>query len=403
MRRARQGRASAYAGWGTREDGHGAHSRAGGDGLTDKAELYRKALPWWVSLAVAGMILGMSRSAARDSAVGGRLLAGIEPVTVLRAILERPRQLGQVMLCFGLPTLARRAGEQDPLLREDLNLAETFWALAVGVRYHTPQETLRAGLPILGFRPVRSIPPVNLADNQPAPQPVQPPQATPVPEPPLATEGDPRRVLIFHTHSSESYLPISGRDHLENGAGDIVQVGDYLAKALEAEGIPVTHDRTLHDQVPFRDAYRRSLLTAERLLAADPDPLALIDLHRDATPGVDGTVELGGEKVARIALVVGTDRMGLEHPRWRENLAFANDLRDAAERLYPGLLARIDLADARYNQHLTSRAVIVEIGNQYTTAVEAYRAAACLAKVLAEVRSSRPPEGTRAQPSSSTQ
>ena len=163
------------------------------------------------------------------------------------------------------------------------------------------------------------------------------------------------RVVIFHTHTSESYLPISGRDHLSNGAGDIVQVGDYLSQALEAEGFSVVHDRTLNDLIPFRDAYRRSYDTAERLLRANPQPLALIDLHRDATPGVAGTIELGGEKVARLALVVGTDRLGLPHPHWRENLAFANNLRDAAERLYPGLLARIDLADARYNQHLLDR------------------------------------------------
>ena len=184
------------------------------------------------------------------------------------------------------------------------------------------------------------------------------------------------RSVIFHTHTSESYLPISGRDHLSNGAGDIVQVGDYLSQALEAEGFSVVHDRTLNDLIPFRDAYRRSYDTAERLLRANPGPLALIDLHRDATPGVAGTIELGGEKVARLALVVGTDRLGLPHPHWRENLAFANNLRDAAERLYPGLLARIDLADARYNQHLFGRSIIVEVGNQYSTALEVYRAAA---------------------------
>lgn len=352
-----------------------------------EVSIYRRALPYWIAMAAIAAVLRMAQPASTDS-LDGRLLAGIEPITVIKAFVQRREQLGQVMLCFGLPTLARRAGEQDPLFREDPNLAETFWVLAVGVRYHTPQETLRAGLPILGFR-VQAVPRVTLPQEPPAtPVPAEPP--VPVPKLTRPAPEARRTVVIFHTHTSESYLPISGRDHLPNGAGDIVQVGDYLAQALETQGFAVIHDRTLHDQVPFRDAYRRSLATAESLLAAHRDPLALIDLHRDATPGVVGTVELGGEKVARLALVVGTDRLGLPHPHWHENLAFANSLRDATERLYPGLLARIDLADARYNQHLLSKALIIEIGNQYSTAVEVYRAAACLARVLVEVAPAYP-------------
>ena len=367
--------------------------------MGENAGLYRRAFPFWVALAVIAAVLNPLHAIPHESLGGGRLLAGIEPITVLKALFERPERLGQVMLCFGLPALARRAGEQDPLLGDDPSLPETFWAISVGVRYHTPQETLRAGLPILGYRPVRPVPPVNLALQprpvpEPAPRPLEPPPV--VPDSPR-TESNARTVVIFHTHTSESYLPISGRDHLANGAGDIVQVGDYLTQALETEGFSVVHDRSLHDLIPFRDAYRRSYNTAERLLRANPEPLALIDLHRDATPGVAGTIELGGEKVARLVLVVGTDRLGLPHPHWRENLAFANNLRDAAERLYPGLLARIDLADARYNQHLFGRSIIVEVGNQYSTALEVYRAAACLAKILAEVAGNYPAAARRLQ------
>ncbi len=360
--------------------------------MSDIAGLYRKAFPFWAALAAITAVLRLLHPGSGESLSGGRLLAGIEPITVLKALFQRPEHLGRIMLCFGLPTLARRAGEQDPLLGDDPSLPEIFWSAAVGVRYHTPQETLRAGLPILGFRTVRPVPPVNLALQQrpvpaPSPPPVVPPAAAPDSAPAKPGKGT---VIVFHTHTSESYLPISGRDHLSNGAGDIVQVGDYLAQALEAEGFSVVHDRSLHDLIPFRDAYRRSLDTAERLLRANPEPLALIDLHRDATPGVAGTIELGGEKVARLVLVVGTDRLGLPHPHWRDNLAFANNLRDAAERLYPGLLARIDLADARYNQHLFSRSLIIEVGNQYSTALEVYRAAACLAKILAEIAGGYP-------------
>ena len=259
--------------------------------MTGTAKLYRKALPYWGALVIAGFLLGGAGAGRAASVGGGRLLAGIEPVMVIRAILQRPRQLGRVMLCFGLPTLARRAGEQDPLLREDLNLADSFWTLAVGVRYHTPQETFRAGLPILGYRPTRIVPRVELVKDRPNPQVEPEPTA-----PPPAVVVDPRTVIVFHTHTSEVILPMSGHDRLENGSGDIVKVGEYLTQALRAEGFNVVHDTSLHDQVPFRDAYRRSLTTASALIATNPDPLAVIDLHRDATPGVVGTIELGGRR-----------------------------------------------------------------------------------------------------------
>ncbi|MGE5529583.1 MAG: stage II sporulation protein P [Patescibacteria group bacterium] len=368
--------------------------------------LYRRALPYWAALALTAAAARIVRPAP-GGAGGLRLLAGIEPVTVIKAILLRRNQLGQVMLALGLPALARRADEQDPVFRDDLDLPGSFWLLATGVRYHSHQETLRAGLPILGRRAARPVPAIRLA---PDPPPLSSPGAGPgdgvtaaraANEPALEQPG--HTVILLHTHTSESYLPISGRDHLENAAGDIVQVGDYLARALEAEGFTVVHDRTIHDQVPFREAYKRSLVTAAGLLSAHPEPLALIDLHRDATPGVVGTVELGGEKVARLALVVGTDRLGLSHPDWRRNLEFANNLRDATERLYPGLLARIDLAEARYNQHLFPRAIIIEVGNQYSTSAEVYRAAACLARILAEVAPAYPGAGAAAPAALSTQ
>lgn len=353
--------------------------------MAERDSLYRKFLPYWAVLAVTAALIRMTH-ALPAAAVGSRLLTGIEPVTVLKALLTKPKRMGHVMLCFGLPTLAKRAGEEDPALPEDPGLLDSFWLLTTGVRYHSPQEMLRAGLPILGFRRAAALPPVRLAGEEQRPLvKIEPPPEPPAVEPPAAEEPAARRtVLIFHTHTSECYQPISGRDHLENGAGDIVQAGEYLARSLEQEGVAVVHDRTVHDQIPFRNAYQRSQATVESLLAAHPDPLAVLDVHRDATPGVAGTIEVNGEKVARLVLVVGTDRLGLAHPNWRENHAFANALRDAAERLYPGLLARIDLADARYNQHLHPRALIVEIGNNHSTAVEVFRAAACMAKILAE-------------------
>ena len=81
--------------------------------------------------------------------------------------------------------------------------------------------------------------------------------------------GEAPTVLILHSHATESYekqaqytetSPYRTLDTNYN----MVSVGARVAEILEAEGIHVIHDRTLHDYPSYNDAYgnARSALTA---------------------------------------------------------------------------------------------------------------------------------------------
>ncbi|MGB9826744.1 MAG: stage II sporulation protein P, partial [Desulfofundulus sp.] len=120
-----------------------------------------------------------------------------------------------------------------------------------------------------------------------------------------------------------------------------------------------------------------------------PELKMLLDVHRDAPSSNAAesraltTTEINGQKVARIYLIVGTDRLGLAHPNWQQNHAFALKLQQKLETLYPGLSRGIKIDTARFNQHLHPHALLVEIGGDQNTLAEAELGARYLADAIA--------------------
>ena len=200
--------------------------------------------------------------------------------------------------------------------------------------------------------------------------------------------GDGCRVLIYHTHTSETYRTgsFSPADpdayHLWNTTETgIVAVGRALKERLEAYGIPTCHSVAIHDWPSHPRAYIASRATVQQFLARHPNLEVVLDVHRDAPEGLVATI--AGRRVAQIALVVGINSS--MHPRWRENLAFARDLGERLSSRYPGLFRRvIERPESRLNQDLHPRAVLVEVGSYDNHLEEALLAAELLADVLAE-------------------
>lgn len=221
------------------------------------------------------------------------------------------------------------------------------------------------------------------------PLPVTTPVKEPSPVPPLKAEGPPR-VAIYHSHTSEDYVLTAGSSHTYNKEAGIVAVGRELAKVLEDKyGIPCLHDTTVHDAPVYREAYLRSGDTVAKLIKEHAELEVVLDIHRDASTKNNvefrgmTTTKIDGKEVGRIYLIVGTDRLGLVHPKWQENHAFAIELQRQLETLYPGLSRGIKIDTARFNQQLHNRLILVEIGGDQNTLEEAKLAAGYLADALA--------------------
>ena len=202
-------------------------------------------------------------------------------------------------------------------------------------------------------------------------------------------------VLIVHTHTSEAYTMEAGWEYegdttarTQDPDYSVVRVGRVLAETLEAHGISVIHDESFNDYPSYSGAYNRTLEKIEAWVAEYPSIQMVIDLHRDAAANADGTpvrhaVTLDGVETAQLMLVMGTDEGGLSHPNWRDNLSWALKLQAVLERMYPGLCRDLDLRTERFNQHVTTGSMLIEVGSSGNTLREALAAAEDLGEGLA--------------------
>lgn len=201
-------------------------------------------------------------------------------------------------------------------------------------------------------------------------------------------------IMIFHTHTCESYTPTEQYSYEETGTFrstdlnySVVKVGDVLTEQLQSYGFNVVHDKTYHDYPAYSGSYGRSQATVKNLLNSHAGTDIIIDLHRDAIGDTSyaPSVKIGDEVVSQLMFVIGTDGGGLEHPNWKENLKFAIKVQEKANELYPGLFRPILLRNSRYNQQLGKAACIIEVGATGNTLEQSMGSMKYLSKILDEV------------------
>ena len=205
---------------------------------------------------------------------------------------------------------------------------------------------------------------------------------------------DNKNVLIFHTHSCESYTSSEKYSYSQTGNYrttdmnfTVTRVGTELENYLKQYNINVIHDKSYHDYPSYTGSYTRSLKTVENILKTTPSDI-IIDLHRDAVgsrPDYAPTVKIGDDYAAQIMFVIGTNEGGLWHPNWQQNLKFAVKVQQKAEEMYPGLFKPIMLTKSRYNQHTGKYANIIEVGATGNTLEQCLTSMKYLSAVMNEV------------------
>ena len=119
------------------------------------------------------------------------------------------------------------------------------------------------------------------------------------------------------------------------------------------------------------------------MMAAYPEAELVIDLHRDSGLKKEATtVEIDGRNAASLLLVVGSD-VKLEHPNWKENWANAKALGACLDQVSPKLLRGVRVQKSRYNQHLSPKCLLLEVGTELNTEEEALYGAELAAKGIA--------------------
>ncbi|OIQ61551.1 stage II sporulation protein SpoIIP [Moorella thermoacetica] len=312
---------------------------------------------------LAGLIImGLVTGAWQLIQAGRQVLSGSParlPVPLLEGILRE-----------GLPALALQAGEA-PRNTSGEALTTALQVLASPLVVLPGQDKA----PRLLTTEEEYVPPEPPVEESPPPAPSE--VETPSSKNPL--------VAIYNTHNAESYQPSEGSAKFPGKNGGVSQVAATLADSLSKDyGIPVVRSTTIHDYPDFTLAYANSEKTLKRMLAANPSVLVALDVHRDAGVPSPPVVEIDGQKVAQVLIIVGSNAR-LEHPNWRQNEAFARQLAKKMDELYPGLCLGVRVQEGRYNQHLLPRALLLEFGSDNNTLQEAEGSARLVARVLAAV------------------
>ena len=203
-----------------------------------------------------------------------------------------------------------------------------------------------------------------------------------------------RNIIIFHTHSCESYTSSEKYPYTPTGNYrttdlnyTVTRVGTELENQLKNYNFNVVHNQDYHDYPSYNGSYTRSLKTVEGILETAPSDI-IIDLHRDAVGSRSDyapTVKIGDEEAAQIMFVIGTNNGGLWHPNWNQNLKFAVKVQEKAEELYPGLFKPIMLTKSRYNQHTGKYANIIEVGATGNTLEQCLNSMKYLAKIMNDI------------------
>lgn len=216
---------------------------------------------------------------------------------------------------------------------------------------------------------------------------------------PQEPDGNAPQILIYHTHTTEAYALVeedpyeaSGKWRTNDNGHNIVAVGELLAKRLRDLGFSVIHDTTNHEPPKLATSYSRSEKTMRSYRQKYPSLKVFIDVHRDAygnseTPVTD-YLELDGKQVARMMFVVGTGKGATgtgfdEMPDFESNYALAESITNHLSAIDSRLVRPIRVKTGRYNQHITSQCLLVEVGHNCNTLSQALAAVPYLAEAIA--------------------
>ncbi len=204
-------------------------------------------------------------------------------------------------------------------------------------------------------------------------------------------------VLIFHTHTTESYLLSDNgvfysdyQTRSTDSSKNMIRVGDEICRVLEENGIGYIHDTKIYDEA-YEGAYGRSRESVQKYLEEYPSIKIVLDVHRDAIYYSDSshckpTAEIDGRKAAQIMIITGAEEGYItDFPDWEENLKFALAFQKTAEDRYTGLMKPLYFCQRKYNMDLGEVSLLFEMGTDANTLDEAMYSGYLAGNVLAQM------------------
>jgi stage II sporulation protein P len=216
--------------------------------------------------------------------------------------------------------------------------------------------------------------------------------------PPSAAENvvKEKKVFVYQTHSWESYLPLLKDAKVPNDAisndkrVNVIALGNRLSNNLIQKGIGVLHDQTNMTMKLNERNWRTTKsygLSGEIVQATAAQNKSLdyyIDIHRDSQRRAITTKSINGKNYARLLFVIGKG-----NANYQQNQEFAKKLHKEIESKYPGIsrgvfLKKKSMGNGVYNQTISNRAILLEVGGVDNTQDELQRSIDVFSEVFSD-------------------
>ena len=193
-------------------------------------------------------------------------------------------------------------------------------------------------------------------------------------------------IYIYSTHETESYS--DKLLELYNIKPTVKTMSYILQDYLSDLGINTLVEKNSVTNIlkqnnwSYKYSYEASKILAEKAITKEPQLKLVIDLHRDSSKLEKTLLETQNKKYARILFVIGGENKNFE-----ENYTLSEKLEVLLENEVKGISRGITKKSGTgvngvYNQDLSPKSILIELGGQYNEIEELNNTIKVLAKVI---------------------
>jgi stage II sporulation protein P len=207
-----------------------------------------------------------------------------------------------------------------------------------------------------------------------------------VKDPNPETEVSNPKVYIYNSHQLENYSMKTLEPY--NIMPNVMLASYILRENLNKLGLPTIVDETNLVELmrvntwTYVDSYKASRIPLIDAKAKYNTLEYYIDVHRDSPSRGDTTLTMNNKNYARVMFVVG-----LDNPKYNDNLKLARKLHQLVEVKYPKLSRGVLTKKGRgvngiYNQDISPNMILLEIGGYANTVDEVSNTTEIMAKII---------------------
>ncbi len=196
-------------------------------------------------------------------------------------------------------------------------------------------------------------------------------------------------VYIYNTHQTEEYAQTTLAEY---SVRPNISITNYIMQDIfNKNGIntvveegSITEIRKINNW-NYAGCYKASRVLMEEAKRKNDSLKYFIDLHRDSLPHDKTTITINNENYAKIIFLIG-----LENPKYEENLKFTEYINLKINEKYPGLSKGIYKkggpgVNGVYNQDFSPYTILIEIGGEENNTTEVMNTTVVVSEILKEV------------------